>query len=182
MQIANQHCSGFRITEDNRAVISDVFRWCLMLDGRYDPAKGLWLWGNIGTGKSTLLAIIHDFCQIVRPLKDGWPYSFRTSNVTEVCFEFSSGGYNAIKTYIEGRKQAFDELGSESIPTGHYGMGENVMQYILQRRYERRFDSFTHVTTNLNIDQIKSVYGSRIYDRCKEMFNFVQMQGRSFRR
>lgn len=182
MEIAYKHCSDFRVTEDNRAVISEVFQWCLMIDGRYDPAKGLWLWGNIGTGKSTLLGIVHDFCRIVRPPKDGWPYSFRTSNATDVCSDYASGGYEGIKTYIESRKQAFDELGMETIPTGHYGMGENVMQYILQRRYDRRFDSFTHVTTNFSMEKVKKVYGERLYDRCKEMFNFVFMRGTSFRK
>ena len=152
-----------------------------MVETPLELHKGLWLWGNIGTGKSTMLEIIKDFCKIVRPKQNGWAYSFRINNVIDVCSDFSVGGYGAIKTYIDSNRQAFDEIGSETIPTGHYGTGENVMQYILQRRYDRRFSSFTHATSNISPGDIKQLYGARIYDRCREMFNFVEMRGKSFR-
>ena len=45
------------------------------------------------------------------------------------------------------------------------------MQYIFQSRYDNRYHQFTHATTNFTIDQIQDVYGERIYDRFKEMFN-----------
>lgn len=189
MADARSVTAGFQISDFNRAQIADLFRWCIAdPTGRHDPGRGLWLWGSIGSGKSTLLEIVRRFCGRLpwRRTADsrGYrsPYSFRTSNAVAVCAEFQQRGFAGIETFIDSPRQAFDELGSETIPTGYYGTSENVFQYVLQRRYDNRYDSFTHVTTNLSEHQIGSAYGARIYDRCKEMFNFVEISGPSYRR
>lgn len=181
MNVARKVCPGFVVTEQNRRVVADVFDWCVMAPGsRLDPEKGLWLWGNIGTGKSTMLRIVRDFCRYVRPYDGIGPYSFRISDAKEVAGEFMSEGFKGIETFIMSRRQAFDELGAESLAS-HYGTPLNVMEHVLLRRYDRRHDAFTHVTTNLSIQQLRQHYGERVYDRCFEMFNFVEMPGRSWR-
>lgn len=165
-----------------------------MLDGRHDPEKGLWLWGDIGTGKSTMLEIIREYCGKVRPparyrerdnprtmRKEYWRYGFRITNASFVSGVFAKEGYPGIENYIGSCRQAFDEVGRECIPTGYFGNMENVFQYIIQRRYDVRRGDFTHVTSNLSPDQIGEVYGDHIYDRCFEMFNFVEMSGESWR-
>lgn len=183
LKVAYNICPSFTVTDYNRQQIADIFKWCTMQpDGRYNPHKGLWIWGNIGTGKSTMLAIIKDFCRRVRPVADGWPYSFKIVHSTEICSEFARDGYDPLNKYIESRRLAIDELGSETIPTGHYGMNENVLRYLLQLRYDRRWNGFTHVTTNLTTREIVDAYGARIFDRCKEIFNFVEFSGPTFRK
>lgn len=144
-----------------------------------------------------MLKIIREFCKYVRPpyyseeYRLNLPYSFRISNAIEVCGFFSKEGYAGIDTFIDAQNQAFDEIGSESVPTGYYGTAENVFQYILQRRYDKGFGRFqdTHVTSNLTPrdpmtgeNQIVERYGERIWDRCREMFNFVPMMGATWRR
>lgn len=180
--MARQICPDYRITQEQKLVINDIFNWCLMLQGNLDPNKGLWLHGDIGSGKTTMLKIVKRFCHDVRPKVNGDYYSFRISNAIEVCGEFSQKGYAGIETYIDSRQQAFDEIGSECAPTAYYGTVENVFQYILQRRYDRRHESFTHVTTNFTKEQVIDRYDARIYDRCKEMFNFVEFNGITFRK
>ena len=182
MQVARHICPEYRVTDEQRQVINDIFQWCLMMQGNLKPHKGLWLHGDIGSGKTTMLQIVKQFCHDVRPKFNGDYYSFRISNAIEVCGEFSRKGYSGIETYIESRRQAFDEIGSECSPTGYYGTVENVFQYILQRRYDRRHEGFTHATSNLTEEQITERYGPRIYDRCKEMFNFVEFNGVTFRK
>lgn len=182
VKVARQICPDYRITQEQKLVINDIFNWCLMLQGNLDPNKGLWLHGDIGSGKTTMLKIVKRFCHDVRPKVNGDYYSFRISNAIEVCGEFSQRGYSGIETYIDSRQQAFDEIGSECAPTAYYGTVENVFQYILQRRYDRRHESFTHVTTNLEKQQIIDRYDARIFDRCKEMFNFVEFNGVTFRK
>lgn len=177
-----------------KPLLNDIVRWCLMLDGKHDPDKGLWIWGGIGTGKSTMLEIIREYCFVVRPpayYRDAdeptemrttkWRYGFRTTNASYVAGMFAKDGYDGIETFIRSARQAFDEVGGETIPSGHYGCMENVFQYIFQRRYDIRRGSFTHVTTNLLPEQIADVYGDHIMDRCCEMFNFVEMSGESWR-
>ena len=194
LDVCKMICPSFQITDAMKPLLNDLVRWCLMLDGAYDPDKGLWLWGDIGTGKSTMLEIIREYCKIVRPAvcyrdsdeprkmrKDAWPYGFRITNMSYVAGIFAKDGYPGIEKYITSCRQAFDEVGRESIPTGYFGNMENVFQYIIQRRYDIRHWDFTHVTSNLAPTQIAEVYGDHIYDRCFEMFNFVEMSGESWR-
>lgn len=167
-----------------------------MLDGKYNPTLGLWLWGNIGTGKSTLLEIIRIYCKFKRPAmryRDPdspshrdltpieWKYGFRITNMSAVAGIFAKEGYPGLENYIISCRQAFDEVGRENISTGYFGNMENVFQYIIQRRYDFRKGDFTHVTSNLMPDEIGEYYGDHIFDRCSEMFNFVQMSGESWR-
>lgn len=189
-EICREIVPNWQDREDHRDVLNDIYRWCIKVKGNLDPNKGLWLFGNIGTGKSTLLAIIKEFCKEYRgqyyslEYKSYKPYTYRITNVIDVCGAYQRDGYNGIDTYVNGQCQAFDEIGSESIPTGHFGTAENVMQYILQRRYDhyKSADTYiTHATSNLSPEQIIERYGERIYDRCREMFNFVPMLGASFR-
>lgn len=193
---AREVCPQWQVRADQREVINDIFRWCLRLDGNLDPNKGLWLYGNIGTGKSTMLRIIRAFCRGVRTYYSEkyqlqMPYTFRIANAIDVCSSFSKGGYAGIDEFINGQCQAFDELGSESIPTGYYGTAENVFQYIFQRRYDvfQMKDLITHVSTNISPqdpytgqNQIIDRYGERIWDRCREMFNFVPYMGATWRK
>lgn len=194
LDVCRSVCPRFRITSAMKPLLNDLVRWCLMLDGRHDPDKGLWLWGDIGTGKSTMLEIIRDYCRIMRPPvyyrktlqpramhKDAWAYGFNITNASYVAGMFAKNGYPGIEDYITTCRQAFDEVGRECIPIGYYGNMENVFQYIFQRRYDLRHGDFTHVTSNLSPDQIGDVYGEHIYDRCHEMFNFVEMSGESWR-
>ena len=184
---ARKVCPGFEIRDELKGTYNDIFHWAIMdYDGNLDPDKGLFLWGDVGTGKSTMLRIIREFCHCVRPPVDDRRYYFRIDNVIDICAEFADespgGGYNAIRCYITCPRQAFDELGSETKPTGRWGNFENVMQYIFQRRYDSRNNQFTHVTSNYTPEQIAEYYGARIYDRFKEMFNFVALRGKTFRK
>lgn len=182
--IAENICPGYVFRKEYGKTYNDLVRWCLAdFNGALSPVKGLWIWGDIGTGKSTLLLIVKEFCRRYRPRVHGLHGSFRISNTVEICSHFQREGYSGIDTYIASDSQAFDEIGSENIPTGYYGSAENVMQYIFQRRYDRRYEGIvTHVTTNITKEQITKVYGARIYDRSREMFNFIEFRGKSFRK
>lgn len=187
VRCAKAVCPGFTIRDELKPAYNDIVHWAVMdYDGDLDPDKGLMLWGDIGTGKSTMLRIVREFCALVRPPDNGSRYFFRIDNVIDVCAAYAdesvNGGYRGIRPYIDSPRQAFDELGSETVPTGRYGNFENVMQYIFQSRYDNRWHQFTHATTNLSVDQIREVYDERIYDRFKEMFNFVALRGKTFRK
>ena len=180
---ARNICTDWKVAKEHREAINDIFRWCLELDGNLDCNKGLWLWGNNGTGKTTILKIIQEFSHAIGK-RDAWgnEYGFRINSVPVICGIYEKEGRGGIEQFATLRRQAFDELGAEEVITGHYGTPLNVMQYILMRRYDRRFDSFTHVTTNLTKEELQERYGDRVYDRCKEMFNFIHLGGTTNRK
>ncbi|MDE5659303.1 MAG: hypothetical protein K2I28_00230 [Muribaculaceae bacterium] len=185
IDVARSVCPEFTVYPETRAAINDIFHWCLKLDGPLDPERGLWLWGNIGTGKSTMLAIIREFCHQYRghshemsrfyPRGDklGSPYWFAINNTSDICSDFATNGYSALNKYVLNGRLALDDLGAEPRLTGNYSSLINVIQEILHRRYDYRRLNFTHVTTNLSPDQIAEAYGERVADRCLEMFNFI---------
>lgn len=182
VKIAREICPAWKVAPEHREVINAIFEWCMDIPGNLDLEKGLWLWGNNGTGKTTLLHIVKRFCaRIGKRDSCGDVYGFRIVNTSEICGAYERDGRGGIEKYIVSRRQAFDELGSEEIPTGHFGTPLNVMQYILQGRYDRRFGDFTHVTTNLTLDDVMRRYEARIYDRCKEMFNLIHLGGKTYR-
>ncbi len=186
MQCAVAVCPGFTVREEMKPAYNDIVHWAVMdYDGNLDPDKGLSYLGRHRYGQIHHAENHQGVLLLVRPHIEGNRYYFRIDNVIDVCAAYADesiyGGYRGIRQYIDSPRQAFDELGSETLPTGRYGNFENVMQYIFQSRYDNRYHQFTHATTNFTIDQIQEAYGERIYDRFKEMFNFVALRGKTFR-
>ena len=180
---AREFCPEYKVTPHMKPILEALFNWCVMQPAQLVPHKGLWLWGNIGTGKTTILKAVREFCREVRPRNiEGFEYSFRISHVGDVCRDFMEKSYMGVQTYIDSNRQAFDDLGVEPMPLSYYGTMVNVMEYVLLARYERRDVAFTHVTSNISPKQIGQMYGMRVYDRAKEMFNFVEMAGATFRK
>jgi hypothetical protein len=68
----------------------------------------------------------------------------------------------------------FDDLGLEN-SLNYYGNKCSVMAVILLSRYDlfHAFSMITHLTTNLNSQEIESLYGLRAHRRRREMFNPV---------
>ncbi|PXV61202.1 hypothetical protein CLV62_12535 [Dysgonomonas alginatilytica] len=187
-------CPDYVVNEKNRDLLNDIFKYCNFMDGKYNSMKGLWLWGSIGTGKSTLLNIVSTYMKRQYPMPmiksyHNEPYSggFKIYNCTKVANDYGKSakeGSQGLDPYLNKIEIGFDELGREPIPVKSYGTEMNVMQYIFQTRYENYRLARTHVTTNLDPDSIGDLdlYGPYISDRVKEMFNIINMNGKSFRK
>lgn len=174
-------CPNFIVTENNKQKLNMLYDYAHG-DGDLDPNKGIWIYGEIfGSGKSTLIKILGEYQRL-------FGKGFKTVNCASISAEFSTYGIESLNesTLNEGFRgispveRAFDELGRENIPAKYYGNELNIMQHILQIRYDLKVK--THVTTNIKISDIEKKYGSHIYDRCIEMFNFIELKGESFRK
>lgn len=176
-------CSGFEVDDDNRELINSIYLYANEQPGLLDPNKGILLWGTIGTGKSTIIKIVGE---VLRIKKQG----FITVNCSLIATQYSATGLQALNssTYNDSElgpkpvNRAFDELGREPIPAMHYGNALNVMQYILQCRYELKGRIKTFATTNLKPESFEKLYGTYIADRMNEMFNIVEVKGKSRRK
>jgi len=75
----------------------------------------------------------------------------------------------------------FDDLGSE-IKASNYGK-EDIFSRILELRYNEfiKKGTKTYITSNLSFEDIKERYGVRVYDRCYQMFNQLELNGKSRR-
>jgi len=137
--------------------------------------KGILLVGPVGCGKTSILKIMSNFCSSAeKPV-------FRSCS--DVVFDFNTKGYEGIEQYTRGAfwsyssqplVHCFDDLGPEPIGN-YYGNNTNVIAEILLSRYNYFISRkmITHITTNMNSDELEGIYGNRIRSRMREMFNLV---------
>lgn len=166
------------LDEHNEQIISDM---CLYFTGDqrspYDPKKGLFLYGPVGTGKTTIISLfrLNQVC------------SFPVVACRQISYDFQRHGHEAVGKYkfsgkfpeakqLYGQEETgycFDDLGTE-IDKKHFGNESNVMAEIILDRYDNKeLKGKTHVTSNLNSTMIEERYGYRVRSRIREMFNVV---------
>ena len=172
----------FEIDGENREVFTDLFYWAIKdYSGRYDPDKGLFIWGDIGTGKTTLLELVRLFTRYVRRPVDSELWTFPLFPATEVSASYSKRGVAGLDEYLAYTRVGFDDLGLEPRPSRYYGDTLNVFERVLQQRSRFGSDGAWFATTNMRPEQIRDFYGDQTYDRCREMVNNVELTGYSRR-
>ncbi len=121
-------------------------------------------------------------------------FSFRLDAMLDLSFDYKMAGEKGLECYNTNFKTpanyfgktdlgyCFDDLGTEEIPSRHFAESKNIFSEIIQMRYHNQlpFNS-THAISNKNLDELKTLYGSRCYDRMKEMFTVFSFEHESFR-
>lgn len=185
----NKACTSelFIIDEDKRDVIKSVFAWIW----RYDPwnilhldyNKGLFLYGPVGTGKSTFLKGMQKYMNTIkaRDFDKDFRIGFFWKSASELANSYAGDGQEKLLQWCDDCNLLIDELGREPRPAKHYGTELNVIQFILQLRYDKRRENITHLTSNITPQDVMPLYGDYISDRFKEMFNILPWFGQSKR-
>lgn len=172
------------LSEDMKANIRDVATWIC------NPSKrpGLLLFGNVGTGKTTLLrAIVSVINQAVERERDD-----------QNRFKETVDGYNVVSV-IKAKRVisesidpsgkysvmlatsilAIDELGVEPTESKLYGNVSEPLIDLLCERYDRQL--CTIISTNMGTQEIAERYGRRVSDRFNEMFATIPFTAESYR-
>lgn len=142
--------------------------------------KGLFVYGNPGTGKTSSFKIIQEISTNYS-LKNLWiPLKHTNDIVQEFNLSESKLKDNVIKYYTKG-KYLFDDLGSE-VEASNFGK-EDIFIRIIEHRYNEFLNkgTKTFITSNLSFEDIRTRYGERIYDRLYQMFNQIKLSGESRR-
>ena len=131
-----------------------------------DINKGLLLTGPVGCGKTTLMRLL----PYLVPHRRG--YNFIPCR--NIIFGFNGVGFKMIEDYSDDKVYCFDDLGVEHVGR-YYGKDCNVMGEILISRYDifKQRGIKTHITTNLNADELQEKYGERVRSRMREMLNVI---------
>jgi predicted ATPase len=137
-----------------------------------DVDKGLLLTGPVGCGKTTLMRLLPHLV----PHRRG--YNFIPCR--NIVFGFNGVGFKMIQDYEDHKVYCFDDLGVEHVGR-YYGKDCNVMGEILISRYNifKQKGIKTHITTNLNADELQEKYGERVRSRMREMFNLISFDEHS---
>ena len=175
----------------DRNILNSLFAWVWKLDEynklKLDYNKGFCFYGDLGLGKSMTLQALRQYRNGLVSRHESKREDFRMKGTwlkaaSELANIFSVDGQPALVKYTTDEiNLIIDELGREPRPAKYYGTELNVIQFVLQLRYDHRRDSVTHITTNLKLEDIAQKYGAYIADRCLEMFNFIEFKGASLR-
>ena len=139
---------------------------------KYDLSKGLYLYGNTGSGKTTILKAFSLFTKVTRIKK------FRIASAKEivrkVTFENNAASLESYTLAAGSQGEwAIDDLGHEH-ECNVFGTKINCLEIVLTARYDRGL--LTHCTSNLKPARIKEMYGQRLFSRMHEMFNFIEIK------
>lgn len=167
----------FDVDEFNQNILSQLIYY-FTNNERFegDLGKGIYLVGNPGCGKSSMMRVLG--------FNTRQPFAFKSC--IEIAKEYSNDGYPAIERYnrllqvskrlyfgFEQIGWCFDDLGFEE-KGKHYGKEAEVMTEILERIYNNPdMKGNVHITSNISGDQVEERYGNRVRSRMREMFNMI---------
>ena len=183
---------NFDFKKADNNILSSIFAWVWKLDKynvlRLSYDKGLFLYGSLGRGKSLTLRALQGYMNSVSnrhewKKNEDYRIGMRWRSASELANAYAGEGQPALTVYYDWETNlCIDELGREPNPANNFGTKLDVIQFLLQMRYDHRRTSVTHITTNLTLSQMNRTYGDYVADRCLEMFNFIEFKGKSFRR
>jgi len=131
--------------------------------------KGLIILGSKGIGK-TLNFLIY---QRVRA-SNGEGMNVMCLEVKEIEHMFKMKGQSFIDEMRNVPELIINDVGTDSAAIKQYGSSVELINEILLLRYIKWQKvggaMRTHISSNLEPEQFKTMYGDRIYDRIKEMF------------
>jgi DNA replication protein DnaC len=165
MEVEKRGCK-FDYDKNTMTIISTVSRW---LTTHTKP--GLMLRGYIGIGKTTMLLAIRDCISVLLNKK------LHIVDARQIAAFGRDDGGDQLKQLAETPLLGIDDLGTEPTTVKSYGNEVSPVGELLTQRYQHQ--RFTIITTNLTtkksecgiVDELQEVYGDRLYDRFKEMFN-----------
>ena len=178
---ANSLIENYKI---NKPLFTNLKKYFLGLDGEFNPKKGLFLFGGVGAGKTSIMKIFRLWLNEIQAQTKYNIYSIRQIEREYKIDGFKALDYYTYKTYINGygikeyrpENICLDDIGTESIAIKNYGDQINVFTELIQDRYDLFIEKniITHATTNIAPKKFKEIYSDeRVESRLREMFNIV---------
>tara|TARA_R100001086_G_scaffold250033_1_gene192783 strand:- start:4461 stop:5333 length:873 start_codon:yes stop_codon:yes gene_type:complete len=202
--------SKIYMTDHNMRVVRHILMWMTRLEinqnyekrdnsicewedcdcHQLDRAKGIFLWGDHGRGKTkfmkALVALMNKCNRYYRQVPKVHSYDYRT-----LFNEYRSSKKGYSKFYSDHESIFMDDLawrGEDEI--NDFGNKQNLVARIIQNRHakweqgrlssryrEKKNYSFPLFTCNISFTDMNNRYGEGISDRLKEMCNIIHWDG-----
>ena len=193
----SEYSQGFELTPEVRDAMGLMLRYFTgsnvfieKYNEIYDTdsaslSKGLMIVGIPGVGKSVLFKIFKEYT--ANGIKKN---SFKFTTSSEIMKAVDTHGVEEIDKYVinPNLNKPFplyiDDIAGNNEDVNSFGTKFNVMEQLITDRYVhfQRIGVLTHVSTNLLPTQMSKIYDARIIDRMREMFNVIEIKGKSFRK
>lgn len=198
MEIARQYEPKFKLNDHNKTVLRLFLLYFTGnpnfitelkeqrgVEGNLD--KGIMLIGGVGTGKSLMFKIFRKYTRDVINTN-----SFLDRSAIDIIDSVNVNGVKVLEEYNHNIVDKIarpircyvDDIASKNELVNNYGTPINVIEQLLSIRYNifARYGTLTHVSSNKFPAEMKELYDTRIIDRMKEMFNIIELGGKSFRK
>jgi hypothetical protein len=149
--------------------------------------KGLYMGGNVGVGKTTLMRLFQRNRRQV----------FTVQNAKAIADMFEVQGQESMSQFVECPELpsndvenfyqstmglCIDDMGTETLKI-HYGNKKNVIGDLVELRYSKgNIGTLLHITTNLTGDQLSNFYGVRVASRLRQCMNVIDFMGEDRRK
>jgi len=183
---------GFKVDQQNIETLRAIFAYFHGNTGTFDVKKGIYLYGEFGSGKTSLFGLISNYLANVFPFSAN---GFGNASLEQVANEFKNGTdergnkKNSIEGYVFSKytgkpyEICFHEVG-KTVNEKFYGTDiDGIINSMFMRRYEvfQAQGTRTHCTSNFHPKNLVN-FDNAVLDRFSEMFNFVKWNGASFRK
>lgn len=154
--------------------------WILRSDaGEWDPNKSLYLWGNLGVGKSTLARSADAVLSYLNS-RLGWEEaSFNFYSMDQVFLEvYTTSNLDQIRSMGTGNL-IIDELKEGHAKYRHYGNDLPILETILLSRHELwKRGKRTVITTNIKPAELSTyLENERLRSRMRQEYQNIEIKG-----
>lgn len=149
-----------------------------MIKSLYTSNKGVCFSGSKGVGKSLNFDI---YAKLKREVDK---VEIEVWDAPEIELVYRSSGAGIIEKLSKAPILVINDVSAESSQLNDFGTMRNIIGDLLFMRY-RAFQTekkITHISCNAKKETLFERYGSRLEDRMKEMFVFVELIGESRRK
>lgn len=186
ISIAKEIVPNFVLTDEIKELYGDLFTYFTGNKGKYNLSKGIYLYGIYGIGKTITMKVFSIFMQRYFNFS---PNNFGTTSIEELAEYYKQNG-NLLKfgrNWEDVKMVAYNKCINEfgkPLDEKHYGTNiQNVINSMIMIRYEllQERKAITHATSNFHPSKL-TCFDDALLDRFKEMFNFIELKGNSFRK
>lgn len=162
---------------DLEGVKKKIEKYIDNLDENVKQGKGLLLYGDHGTGKTSFGAMI--LREVMRTRADGTQHECYFTNL-EDCVNMIAGGWRSEAARAEFEEKILnvkmlllDDVGGLEIKTGNNGL---LIQSTFTSLFKERSSNLrpTIITSNLNPEALQNCFGARIYSVMMQRLDFIK--------
>lgn len=182
----------FYLHPDNKTTVQNLLKWAIGdPESEIELTKSIWLWGEVGAGKSVFACALRDFFDYLsdantKPYFGGKKWDFADMNSLFITAKFDPSAFKVLNTAYG---LILDELKEQHFIIKSFGQEQKIIGDLISARYSawKKSNVRTFVTTNLPPEfgqgiLLSTVLDDREVDRMVEMFTSIEWHGSSLRK
>lgn len=141
--------------------------------------KGLFIYGEPGTGKTEIMLALQKFCDA-----HGMEKAFKFTSMSAVHIQTKTDKeFDPVSENVQ-HDRCFDEFCRHAGAVIRFGDALDINEAIVELRYERwkRYGQLSHFIANATPNDVETLFSPMVFDRIREMCTSVPFPGKSKRK